>query len=67
MDEERQPLHYLFDCLNNNKQVEILTRSVDEKYKGTLLGFDEHINLVINDGTKTFLIKGDCISGIIFE
>lgn len=64
MCENKKPYEIIFEYFRNNIKVDILERMTDAKYRGWIAGFDEFMNIVLSDGTRRFLIKGDCISCI---
>ncbi|KAI4290727.1 small nuclear ribonucleoprotein E [Pancytospora philotis] len=58
------PLEKVFEYYNKGERVEIWERESAIRYVGHILGFDEHLNIVLKEHTRTVMIKGDCISCI---
>ncbi|GIY45123.1 small nuclear ribonucleoprotein E [Caerostris darwini] len=47
------PINVLFRCLVNKSRIQVWLRdNVNLRIEGTLLGFDEHFNLVLDDAER---------------
>eukprot|EP00605_Chrysophyceae_sp_TOSAG23-4_P000287 GSChrysophyteH1.ASY1.ANO1.332.1 assembled CDS len=70
-----QAINLIFELLKNKERVEIwLYENTAMKIEGQLIGFDEYMNLVIDDAEEVYvkthtrkklsrmLLKGDCIT-----
>ena len=59
---------------NGNRPLDVLETSVGESvtvalkdgeiYQGTLAGYDQHMNLVVEEGEDTTIIRGDNVVSI---
>ena len=59
---------------SGNRPLDVLESSVDsfvtvqlkdgEVYEGTLVGYDQHMNLVVEEGEDTTIIRGDNVVSI---
>jgi small nuclear ribonucleoprotein len=59
---------------NGNRPLDVLETSVGETvtvqlkdgevYEGTLAGYDQHMNLVVEEGEDTTIIRGDNVVSI---
>lgn len=56
-----RPLDVLEETLGDDV---IVTLKGSETYEGTLAGYDQHMNLVIEDGDNTTIIRGDNVVSI---
>ena len=71
----KQAINLIFELLKNKERVEIwLYENTSMKIEGQIIGFDEYMNLVIDDAEEVYvktntrkalsrmLLKGDCIT-----
>ncbi|AFM97849.1 LSM domain-containing protein [Encephalitozoon hellem ATCC 50504] len=59
------PLEKLYDFLSKSTDVEIWEKDIRTKHRGRIVGFDEYMNLVIDNGAKRYLLKGDCVCVVL--
>jgi small nuclear ribonucleoprotein E len=70
-----QAINLIFEFLKNKERVEVwLYESTSMKIEGQLIGFDEYMNVVLDDAEEVYpksgnrvpidriLLKGDCIT-----
>lgn len=51
-----QPINLIFRYLQNRSRIQIwLSDNVKMRIEGTLIGFDEYMNLVLDDGCEYYL------------
>jgi len=54
------------DVLEASVGQDVTVRLKDgEEYEGQLAGYDQHMNLVLDDGEDTTIIRGDNVVSII--
>lgn len=54
----------LYKLYKEEEKVVVIERNTKIRHIGILKGFDQHMNIVIEQGKKRYMIKGDCISCI---
>jgi small nuclear ribonucleoprotein E len=53
-----QPIHLIFKYLSNRTRVQIwLYENPDLKIEGFIIGFDEFMNMVLEDAEETYIKK----------
>eukprot|EP01038_Epipyxis_sp_PR26KG_P005392 gene5392-7475_t len=70
-----QAINLIFEFLKNKERIQIwLYENVSMKIEGVIVGFDEYMNIVLDDATEVntktdtekpigrILLKGDCIT-----
>lgn len=60
-DESGRPLDVLDAAVGSTVEVHLKD---GETYEGTLSGYDQHMNLVIESGDNTTIIRGDNVVSI---
>jgi small nuclear ribonucleoprotein len=61
MDETRRPLDVLEETVGSQVTVELKDGG---RYEGRLAGYDQHMNLVVETGEDTTVIRGDNVVSI---
>lgn len=59
------PLEAMYRLLTDSTSVEVWERSSDAKHVGTIVGFDEYMNITLESRGRRLVLKGDCICAII--
>lgn len=58
------PIEQLFKFFKERAPIEVAELMTCKRHRGLLLGFDEHINVVLKDNKRVYLLKSDCIATI---
>jgi small nuclear ribonucleoprotein len=61
MEETRRPLDVLEETVGSQVTVEL---KGGDSYEGQLAGYDQHMNLVVETGEDTTVIRGDNVVSI---
>ncbi|KAI5152469.1 hypothetical protein ENBRE01_2852 [Enteropsectra breve] len=64
MAKQTVPLEKLFEFYKKNATIEVQERNSTKTYRGTIAGFDQHINILLDTKQSRIFIKGDCIAVI---
>ncbi|KAM0671445.1 LSM domain-containing protein [Ordospora colligata] len=59
------PLEEMYNFLSASIPVEVWGVSAGSKNAGIIVGFDEYMNIVLDENGKRVLIKGDCVCAIV--
>ncbi|KAH9411946.1 hypothetical protein HK407_02g03920 [Ordospora pajunii] len=59
------PLEEIYNFLSASVSVEIWGLDASTRHAGTIVGFDEYMNVVIDANGKRVLIKGDCVCAVV--